>query len=73
MPSPGHRDGTPYAFAPDPDGASLLRAVATREATHPEFARQNQYGGFTVLTCGKGNTWPNRTLTMASKLREAKT
>ena len=71
--SPLHSDGTPYALTPDIDGASFLRAVARKEATYPELARQNQYGELTVLACETGGRWHHRALTMVAKLIEAKT
>ena len=38
--SPLHRDEAPQAVTPDIDGASLLRALAGKDATDPELARQ---------------------------------
>ena len=71
--APLHRDGTPYALTLDIDGASFLRALADKEATYPELARQNQYGELMVLACETGGRWHHRALTMVSKLVEAKT
>ena len=71
--APLHRDGTPWALAPDIDGASFLRAVADKETTYPELARPNRYGELMVLACETGGRWHHRALTMVSKLIEAKT
>ena len=71
--APLHREGIPWAFAPDIDGASFLRAVADKETTYPELARPNRYGELMVLACETGGRWHHRALTMVSKLIEAKT
>lgn len=36
--APLYRDGTPWAEAPDRDGASFARAIQARERVYPELA-----------------------------------
>jgi len=66
--SPLHRDGTPWAGAPDMDGASFTRALRAKEAAYPELAAANPYGKLTVLACETGGRWHDTARGMVSQL-----
>ena len=70
---PLHRDGTPWAGAPDRDGATFARALRDKKETYPELARVKPYGDLTVLACETGGRWHATARNMVRRLVATRT